>query len=446
MIMKHHIFTITILACLLASSAQAEEESKESLAARLPAIKQSLANGNSAERLESINVLRRNRSLMSLMDDSFIDAWAACTKDKNVKVRREVARSLGYRWPWESGKEPNARAVNLILELSHDQDRQVRYNCVYHGLQGIPDKPDAIVQRLVDIGVESPYENNLYDAIGRGLRKNGEQAEKYLTRYLGEENTEEIRFRAYIMYTQFLRKQPPVPASLSKIGEYVIIFTRERSDNPMGDIESILPSDIEPYHAFNIKEKKGTSGVFKVKGIGTLESIATFFGEKNGFRLYAIWPASEFTLARIYRDQKPEYRIPAYAKQDTTTPIEDDNSHRIVPPGENTLVGTWTLTHDGQTMGTFRYDLSGGYEVHIQDRTLLASYVVDTKQSPMHLDVTSTNANGKSTTTRSIYDFLPNGDMRVAQVGPGKPRPDSFQRHVVYTRVHVPDAKAASGE
>jgi hypothetical protein len=445
--MKHHIFTITILACLLASSAQAEEESKESLAARLPAIKQSLANGNSAERLESINVLRRNRSLMSLMDDSFIDAWAACAKDKNVKVRREVARSLGYRWPWESGKEPNARAVALILELSHDQDRKVRYNCVYHGLQGIPDKTDAIVQRLVDIGVESPYENNLYDAIGRGLRKNGEQAEKYLTRYLGEENTEEIRFRAYTMYTQFLRKQPPVPASLSKIGEYVIIFTRERSDNPMGDIESILPSDIEPYHAFNIKEKKGTSGVFKVKGIGALESIATFFGEKNGFRLYAIWPASKFTLARIYRDQKPEYRIPAYAKREVISPIEDDNSHPIVPPGENTLVGTWELKHDGVLVATAIFGSSGQFEMRGNGKVFPGVYVTDTEKNPMHLDLTHANPNGEeSRTTHTIYDFLPNGDMRNAQVGPGKPRPDSFQRHVVYTRVHDPDSRAASGE
>ena len=442
--MKHHTIAMAVLACLFALQVGAKDASQEELAARLPEIKNTLASGSSSERLETLDFLARNHSLMPLMDDSFIDAWAACAKDKSEEVRRAVPRWVGSRWL--NKKALNSKAVELIFKLSHDQDRRVRYNCVSSGLQRIPDKSDAIVQRLIDIGIQSPYENNLYDIIGRGLSKNGEQAEKSLTPYLGEDNADETRFRAFIMYTQFLRREPSDMASLSDVGEYVIVFTRERSDDPMGDIESILPSDIEPYHAFNIKGKKGTSGVFKVKGIGTLESIATFFGEKNGFRLYAIWPASEYTLARIYRDQKPEYRIPAYAKKDTTAPMEDDNSHPIVPPGENTLVGTWTLTHDGQTMGTFRYDLSGGYEVHIQDRTLLASYVVDTEQSPMHLDVTSTNANGKSTTTRSIYEFLPNGDMRVAQVGPGKPRPDSFPRHVVYTRVHVPDAKAASGE
>jgi RNA polymerase sigma factor (sigma-70 family) len=61
---------------------------------RLPELRAALTSGESRERLETLQTFQRER-IGLIMDDSFIDAFAACAGDKDPKVRSAVSRILG---------------------------------------------------------------------------------------------------------------------------------------------------------------------------------------------------------------------------------------------------------------------------------------------------------------------------------------------------------------
>ena len=52
------------------------------------------------------------------------------TNDKDIKVRRTTATVLGRHWIW--GKKPqNQEAVKIMMELSKDDNVEVRHKAVY---------------------------------------------------------------------------------------------------------------------------------------------------------------------------------------------------------------------------------------------------------------------------------------------------------------------------
>ena len=74
----------------------------------------------------------------------------------------------GGHWVW-SAKEQHPEAIALMLKLTRDEDREVRYNAVYYGLSVVRDKTEPIVRRLVELAL-ADQENNFYGRIVWGLK------------------------------------------------------------------------------------------------------------------------------------------------------------------------------------------------------------------------------------------------------------------------------------
>lgn len=120
---------------------------------RLPEVEKALRAGGSPDRLEALDLARRKR-LFYLMDESFADAFRACSGDKDPQVRRDISRILGILTrlfedrPWGSG------AVDILLDLTKDPDPRVRYDAMYLGLTPLPPtREDAVVRRLVELAL-----------------------------------------------------------------------------------------------------------------------------------------------------------------------------------------------------------------------------------------------------------------------------------------------------
>ena len=163
------------------------EAAKAEYGDRLPEFRETLLTGTSEKRWEVIRLCLANISLMSLMDDTFIEAWAACGKDRDRKVRSEVARLAGGRWVWGSGKQL-PEAIDLMLDLSQDEDRSVRYNAVYFGLSVVREKSDEVVERLIEMAAAAPkYDGNLHGRIAWGLKREKGKADAAIEAFLAAE-------------------------------------------------------------------------------------------------------------------------------------------------------------------------------------------------------------------------------------------------------------------
>jgi len=160
---------------------QARLRAEEKYTGELPRIKESLLSGDSQERKETLTLIARER-IMLIMDDSFLEAFAACAMDEDRSVRNSVARGVGGRWIW-SAESQNADAIELMLQLSEDKDREVRYNAVYFGLSTVREKEERVVKRLLEMAF-SDREPNLYGRIGWGLRGSRETAAQLLDEYI----------------------------------------------------------------------------------------------------------------------------------------------------------------------------------------------------------------------------------------------------------------------
>lgn len=155
---------------------------------RLPAFRNTLLSGASGERWEIIRLCLSNMSLMSLMDDTFVEAWATCGTDPDRKVRREVARLAGGRWVGGSEKQL-PEAIDLMLDLSRDEDRGVRYNAVYFGLSVVRDKSDETIERMVEMASAAPkYDRNFHGRIAWGLKRDRQRAAAVINAFLAAES------------------------------------------------------------------------------------------------------------------------------------------------------------------------------------------------------------------------------------------------------------------
>ena len=85
-----------------------------------------------------IDTMRKHFLGLIIKDhDAWLKAYIAAAKDPDPKVRRWVAQNVGGTYVWNA-KEVNSLAVDLLLELAHDKDRQVRYDASYYGLNRLP--------------------------------------------------------------------------------------------------------------------------------------------------------------------------------------------------------------------------------------------------------------------------------------------------------------------
>jgi len=88
---------------------------------------------------------------------------------------------IGASLLWIAYAGLNVGLPNLMLKLSRDPDRRVRYDAVYYGLSTVRNKEEKVVRRLVEMALESA-DPNLTQRVWWGLRE-----DKDLTRQLLEE-------------------------------------------------------------------------------------------------------------------------------------------------------------------------------------------------------------------------------------------------------------------
>ncbi|MFC1738394.1 M56 family metallopeptidase [Planctomycetota bacterium] len=171
----------------------------------LSRVKKTFLNGTSEERLEAIKFI--NRNLVSLThDESFIQALDMCAQDDDANVRAGVASILGNNYIWGKPKQPE-KAIDVLLQLSQDENRQVRYNTVYFGLSVIKEKNKEIIERVVELALND-NENNFYGRIVWGLRgADKETIKKYLIPHLTQKTQKTEP--AQKLYQEIFQTEPP---------------------------------------------------------------------------------------------------------------------------------------------------------------------------------------------------------------------------------------------
>lgn len=107
-------------------------------------LRRRFTEGDSEARRELLGTIQNN-FLWLIMDDSWIDAFQAAASDPDVRVRRDAAAQLCTRWFWERkpGDPVNQGAFDLLIKMSNDTDRDVRYNVSRMGLGRLPESEVA---------------------------------------------------------------------------------------------------------------------------------------------------------------------------------------------------------------------------------------------------------------------------------------------------------------
>jgi len=184
------------------------EKVKKDLGDKLGQIKQILLTGASSLRLMELERIC-SLNICLLFDDTFISAIQACAEDKSPKVRIKTAEVAGYYWIW-GDTITNPKITRLLIQLSEDEVREVRFVTVEKGLFNIPNKSEGIIKRIVDITLAEQKEipEKLYGRIQYVLRVNGGKTRTILQEYLNEGEYEQGIIAR--LYRDALRSEPPI--------------------------------------------------------------------------------------------------------------------------------------------------------------------------------------------------------------------------------------------
>lgn len=161
---------------------EARKRAELNLRGELPRLRKALAEGDSTERKAALEAIMRER-LALIMDDSFLDAFAKCAEDDSAKNRNTATIIAGDKWVW-SAKEQHPDAIALMLKLSRDSDREVRYNSVYYGLSTVRNKDDAVIGRMLEMATEEKG-SDLKQRIFWGLKGDKEKVLRILEQHIG---------------------------------------------------------------------------------------------------------------------------------------------------------------------------------------------------------------------------------------------------------------------
>ena len=288
------------------------EKAQEEYAHKLPEIKEKLASGDSKTRKETLHFIGKN-SLTLIMDDSFIEAWAACAKDPDPEIRREVARTFGNRWIW-SQKNQNPGAIELMLRLSHDEDRNVRYKAVYFGLSTVWEPSDAVMRRLLQIAM-TDHEHNMYGRVQWAVKRHPEKAARILESYMNDyETNHETAVRAFQIYKNMTGKQPPNPdrfkgEEVQDALRYLIVIGDQGDFKPKdehefaAEVESSLDKNIEANLMKTKITKDGIVGFLVVQGTGAKDAVKEMIKKNPKLALLQVEYATPEVLEFL---EKPE--------------------------------------------------------------------------------------------------------------------------------------------
>ncbi len=193
------------LKAMVWAAEEARKRAQAKHAGDLPRMKNVLENGSTQDRRATLELVARDRITL-IMDDSFVAAFEACAKDEDPRVRNDVAVLAGFRWVW-SAESQHAGAIDLMLRLSQDPDRDVHDNAVYYGLSTVQKKDDRVIRRLLEMAF-ADREANLYRRIGWGLKDHQDRAAELLNEYLRGDNPAHA-CAAREVYKDITGREPP---------------------------------------------------------------------------------------------------------------------------------------------------------------------------------------------------------------------------------------------
>jgi beta-lactamase regulating signal transducer with metallopeptidase domain len=184
---------------------KAVDEAKRDYTSELPRFKKILEEGTSKERYDLLCLVIQKR-ILRIMDDSYTEALEKCAQDEDDKVRKTLTAIVGEEWIWRQDKQ-RPKAIELLLRLTHDDARDVRYAAVYYGLSTVRNKDEKVVRRLLELAFED-REPNLYGRIAWGLRDDRAKAAEVLLEYLNGDNAEHAK-AAREIFKDMTGREPP---------------------------------------------------------------------------------------------------------------------------------------------------------------------------------------------------------------------------------------------
>ena len=222
-------------------SEQTAKRLREGFGDKLDDIKIVLLKGNSYQRKETLNLIRRNQ-LSLLFDMSFEEPLRACFADGDPTVKEYAINSyrtlfskpgecpddileimdklstdgdrtvknaavifVGSNWVW-GARPQNPKAIDIMYRLSSDKDRSVRYNAVYYGLSVVENKNKKIIERLVDMAMDESNDLGRI-AWGLGMGADMQTLKEVLSSYLKPNSA--YSERAGQLYKEIFKIDPP---------------------------------------------------------------------------------------------------------------------------------------------------------------------------------------------------------------------------------------------
>jgi len=186
---------------------QHEEAVKQEYGDKLGQLKDSLLNGNSQTRLDTLKQLN-SKGIMTIVDESFLDAFKACAKDTDPKVRTTSARMMGNKFVW-SAEPQNQKAIEILTWLLDDPDRSTRYAAVYYGLSTVRSPAKELVKKMLATILDD-REINYYGRVIWGIRRDKQACIEVLKEWMDQSEREAHRaLKAYEIYEDVTAERLP---------------------------------------------------------------------------------------------------------------------------------------------------------------------------------------------------------------------------------------------
>ena len=145
--MKNSICLYTLLAAALTSIAQLPSPSSPN--ENLVSVKEMLISGPPQLKMHSLVMITQKR-IPGTVDASYLDAFAACSTNSMAPIRSITARILGECFIQDQ-TDPEARAIEMLLNLSQDTNADVRFSAVALGLCKLQSISSEVLKTLITI-------------------------------------------------------------------------------------------------------------------------------------------------------------------------------------------------------------------------------------------------------------------------------------------------------
>ncbi len=238
-----------------------------------------LMDGDSAARLDALKrVVSSSPTGFRGVDDALFPAIAGCADDPSPETREQAAVLIGIRWI-QLLPTPMPQALLVEERLARDSDAEVRHDAVSAGLRRVKDKPDAVVDALVDAAMRpAKYDGRNHGQVIFGLQGVSKQRLiSRLERYWANERADPDRAAwAYVLFLGATGEEPPDVQRLDNAGMFGVPFrsnggySREEIN---AELKSIVPSDVT--REWHLEKNRGAIwGSVVVKGVAGRRRVA----------------------------------------------------------------------------------------------------------------------------------------------------------------------------